>query len=126
MTQDLQTTEHRAVSPAVAYIASLGSAVSQRVMTQELRKVARIIGADDWRQVNWATLNAANVAAIMAQVKGAPASRRKTLAALKGVAHAAWRMGEIDAEHLARIKDIKGDKGHREPKGRNVEPWELA
>jgi integrase len=95
-------------------------------MTQELRKVARLIGAGDWQQVDWTTLDAAKVAAIMAKVSGAPSSRRKTLAALKGVAKSAWRMKLMDAESLARINDIRGDRGHREPKGRAVEAWELA
>jgi integrase len=125
MSNELQITRG-AVSPAVAYIASLAPGDSRRVMTQELRKVARLMGAGDWQQVDWTTLNAANVAAIMAKVEGAPASRRKTLAALKGVAKAAWRMGLMDAESLARINDIRGDRGHREPKGRNIEAWELA
>lgn len=87
--------------------------------------MAHLMGAHDWHEVDWATLNAANVAAIMAKVKGAPATRNKTLAALRGVAHAAWRMSLITAEERDRIKDVKGDRGKREPTGRNIEAWEL-
>jgi site-specific recombinase XerD len=126
MTQELQTTKGAEARAAAAYIASLGTAVSKRVMTQELRKVAQLMGAGDWQQVPWSTLNAANVRAIMAKVEGAPASRRKTLAALKGVARMAYELQQIDADTYTRITLIKGDKGHREPKGRNVEAWELA
>ncbi len=101
-------------APAAAYIASLRPGPSQASARGDLAKIARIMGADDWRAVDWRTLNAANVAAIMAKIEGAPATRRRTLATLRGIARAAWRMGALDSETLARIADIKGDTGTRD------------
>ena len=116
-------------TPAAAYLASLTTAVSRAGMESELRKIARIITADieaDWRSVDWGTLNAANVLAIMAKVDGAPASRNKTRAALRGVARAAWRLGLMNSDELERIEDVKPARGSRELAGRQVEGWELA
>ena len=113
-------------TPAAAYLASLSTDVGRAGMRSELAKVARLMGADNWQSVNWATLNAANVAALLAKVTGAPASRNKTRAALRGVARAAWRMNLITSEELARINDISGAKGSREAVGREIEAWEIA
>lgn len=125
-TTDLQTTTPTPAAPAAAYLAGLRTDVSRASMLSELNKVARLMGAPDWRAVNWSTLNAANVMAVMAQVDGAPSTRNKTLSALKGVARAAWRMGLVDSESLARIADVKGDSGSRELAGREIEGWEIA
>ena len=76
-------------TPAAAYLASLGTDVSRAGMRSELAKVARLMGAADWQAVNWATLDAANVAAILAQVEGSPATKNKARAALRGVARLA-------------------------------------
>ena len=113
-------------TPAVAYIASLHTDVSRSGMRSELAKVARLMGAADWQTVDWATLNAANVAAILAKVEGSPATKNKTRAALRGVARAAWRMNLITSDELARINDIGGAKGSREAAGRNIEPSEIT
>lgn len=121
-------TNHPAM-PAVAYLASLRTPVSRAGMESELRKIARIVTGDataDWREFDWGTLTAANVAAILAKVNGAPASMNKTRAALRGIARAAWRLRRIDSEELARIDDVRPAIGSREIAGRQVEGWELA
>ena len=113
-------------APAAAYLASLATEPGRAGMRSELVKVARLMGAADWQTVDWATLNAANVAAILANTFGAPATKNKTRAALRGVARSAWRMGIITSEELARINDVKGAKGSRDQAGRAIEAWELA
>ncbi len=97
--------------PAAAYLAGLRTEVGRASMRSELNKIARIMGAGDWQQVNWSMLNAANILAIMAKVDGALATRNKTLATLRGVAHAAWHLNLIDEQTLARINDVRGDAG---------------
>lgn len=126
MTNALIITRTPDVRPAVAYIASLGTAVSRAGMKSELVKIAHALGAADWRAVNWAALNAAHVAAVLAQIEGSPATRNKTRAAMRGIARAAWRMSLLSSDELAKINDIKPVKGSRELKGRDVEAWELA
>jgi site-specific recombinase XerD len=125
MTQELITTSENA-QPAAAYLAGLNSAVSRKVMRSQLNKLARVMGATDWHQVDWRTLNAANVMAIMARITGAPKTRNLALTGLKGVAKTAWRLGLLDSDTLARIEDVKGDTGQRELAGREIEAWEIS
>lgn len=124
------------IQPAAAYIASLRTDVSRRGQVSALNTVAQVIlnpkkidrheRALLWQRVDWTTLNAQNVRAIMAKVPGAPATRNKVLCALRGVAHMAWESGLLDVETYQRIKDIRGDIGLRLAKGRDVPQAEIA
>jgi len=112
---------------ATAYLASLKSAVGRRGMISQLRKVARILGAPDIDAVNWATLNAANVRAILSVLSTqnlAPASIAAALNALKGVARAAWERGTLDTETYQRIRSIRPPAGSRLPAGRDIDAGE--
>ncbi len=118
------------VSPAVAYLESLGSEVSKRTMISPLNRAAKIIddrltGIDAWKFVPWEMMKAFHVRAVMAGITGSPATRNKALAALKGVARAAWEMQMLDTEELTRIRSIKGDTGSREIAGRYVPAGEI-
>ena len=118
---------------ATAYLAGLKSAVGRRGMLSQLRKVARILGAPDIDQVNWATLNAANVRAILSALTDektdedknlAPASIATTLNALKGVARACWERGTLDTDTYQRIRSIRPPAGSRLPAGRDIDAGE--
>ena len=61
----------------------------------------------------------------MAEITGSPATRNKALAALKGVAKAAWELHQLDTDELMRIQAIKGDSGKRELAGRFVPEGEI-
>lgn len=114
-------------SPAAAYLATLGTEVSRRSMVTALNSAAKAVcGERDWRVVDWRKLNAAVVDAIMAKIVGAPATRQKTLSALKGVARAAFRLKQLSADDYAQIKDIRGPSGSREIAGRDLKPKEIA
>ncbi|MCS6846531.1 MAG: tyrosine-type recombinase/integrase [Anaerolineae bacterium] len=112
--------------PAAAYLAQQRSIVGRRAIESDLRKIARLLGAEDWRDVDWTRLNAAAVQAVLAQLQGAPATVNRALNTLRGVARAAWQLGAISAEELGRIKAVKPVRGSRLPRGRHVEAWELA
>ncbi len=122
--------------PAVAYIASLRTEVSRRGQVSALNKVAEVImqprGLDRharallWQRVDWTTLNAQAVRAIMAKVGGAPATRNKVLSALRGVARMAWESSLIDVQTFQRIRDIRGDIGLRLSTGRDVPTGEIS
>jgi len=56
----------------------------------------------------------------------APATANKVLSALRGVTREAWRLGLVDAETHARIRDVAGVRGSRLPAGREVPLRELA
>ena len=122
--QDYQAQDYQA---ATAYLASLKSAVGRRGMLSQLRKVARILGAPDIDAVNWATLNAANVRAILSALSTqnlAPASIATMLNALKGVARACWERGTLDTETYQRIRSIRPPAGSRLPAGRDIDAGE--
>lgn len=131
-TQALTTTGAADTQAAAAYLASLKSPVGRRAMAVALRKVARALGHTDINSVNWATLNAANVSALVSNMRGeqgqtlAPASVALVLAGLRGVARAAWRRGTIDTETFERIRDIKAKGGSRVIAGRDVDAGERA
>jgi len=112
---------------ATAYLAGLKSAVGRRGMLSQLRKVARLLGFAEIDQVNWATLNAANVRAIVSRLTAenlAPASIATALNALKGVARACWERGTLDTETYQRIRSIRPPAGSRLPAGRDIDAGE--
>ena len=119
-----QQTDYQA---ATAYLAGLKSAVGRRGMLSQLRKVARLLGFAEIDQVNWATLNAANVRAIVSRLTAenlAPASIATALNALKGVARACWERGTLDTETYQRIRSIRPPAGSRLPAGRDIDAGE--
>ena len=122
--QDYQAQDYQA---ATAYLASLKSDAGRRGMLSQLRKVARILRAPDIDAVNWATLNAANVRAIVSRLTAenlAPASIATALNALKGVARACWERGTLDTETYQRIRSIRPPAGSRLPAGRDIDAGE--
>ena len=113
-------------NPAAAYLASLSTTASRRGQTTALRMIAQAIGAPDWQSINWHTLSAANARAIMAHIEGAPATRNKVLSALKGIARMSAEIGVISHETRAAIEGIRGDRGSRQPAGRDVDAGEIG
>jgi site-specific recombinase XerD len=122
---DLVTTNTPNATPAKAYIASLRTDTGKRGMMSAINTITRLMGADDWQAINWATLNAANVRAIMAKATGAPATRNKILSALKGIARMGHELHLIDGDTVAMIERVHGDKGTRLPAGRAVDAGEV-
>lgn len=125
MSSEVIQTQTANATPAAAYIASLRTDTGKRGMVSALNTIAKILNAPNWQAVNWATLNAANVRAIMAKVEGAPATRNKVLAAIKGTARMSRELGLITGETLSMIEAIKGDKGSRLVTGRAVDAGEV-
>jgi len=113
--------------PEAAYLAGLAR-TGQRSMAARLRTVAGILGAPSVEAVPWERLRYAHVAAIRTALEDrnlAPASINTTLAALRGVAVAAWNLGYLSVEELARIRQVKPVRGERLPAGRSVKSGEL-
>ena len=123
--------------PAAAYLMSLRTTVSRRGQASALNRAAAVLlkvqpaSVDRatrsrlWQFVDWTTISAPAVRAIMAKIDGAPATRNKILSALKGVAHMAWEDRSIDTETFQLIKDLKGDLGLRLATGRHVPGAEI-
>jgi site-specific recombinase XerD len=135
MSKELVTTSPKAdYQAATAYLMSL-STTGRSSMESTLRLVARIMGAEDYTQVNWASLNAANVQALVAKIRDTPTERGSArspnsvatvLNALKGVAKAAWRRNTLATDAWERIRDLKAPRGSRLPAGRDIAPIERA
>ena len=119
-----------ATSPMAAYMASLGEN-SRRPMGFALARVARILGTTP-EAVPWEQLRHKHVAAIRAQLEDAcsrgecaPATANVTLAALRGVLKAAWRLDLIDSEDYHRAVDVPAVPGSRLPAGRALDLDEI-
>lgn len=113
------------VSAADLYISSLSSPTSQSTMRSRLNIVARMLGASDASLIDWSALNAASVAAIIGRMSGGAATKNQTLAAMKGVARTAWRIGIMTTDELQRIRDVSAVRGSRSLAGQDVERDDL-
>ena len=115
-------------NPAAVYLAGLAP-TGRRSMAAALRRVAQLCGYADWQLAPWTAMRFEHVQAIRSKLleEGSkPATVNKTLAAIRGVLRAAWRMGQIDAEHYQRAADVPSVAGSRLPVGRAVTQGELA
>jgi len=123
---------YSAKNPAAVYIASLSTKASRRTATLALQRVARILGLGSRYpvdQVPWHALNYEKVAAIRATLvqEGHSASTvNVTLAVLRGVAQAAYNLGQMSADTYTRIRQVKSVRGERVPAGRSLAHRELA
>ncbi|HEX5502544.1 MAG TPA: site-specific integrase [Thermomicrobiales bacterium] len=119
-----------------AYLASL-SPNGRRAMRERLRAVARLIGVeappgvspedafrDQWHRLTFAELEV--IRQRLLDRGAAPSTVNLTLAALKGVARYARRLGLTTIEEYARVKEVTGAKGTRPPAGRELAAPELA
>jgi site-specific recombinase XerD len=98
-------------------------------MGYKLNRVAGVLGFQRAEDVPWSALRFQHLAAVRAKLlddeRLAPASVNTVLAALKGVARAAFRLGQIDAEDYQRIRDVDRVRGSTEPCGRDLSTSEV-
>lgn len=96
-------------------------------MAAKLRSVARIVGLHP-QEIRWSGLRSEVVSvvrALMLEKRYAPSTINATLSALKGVAHAAWQLKQIKSDEYQRIRDVKGVRGSRLPRGRALSDSEV-
>jgi len=94
------------------------------MISSQLHKVVRILGTPDIGAVNWVTLNAANVRAIVSRLIAENLVPASIATALKGVARAAWERGMLDTETYQHIRSIRPPAGSRLPAGRDIDAGE--
>ena len=114
-------------NPALIYLASL-QPTGRRSMLARLKLVAQLLGRDV-REVEWAALRFEHISAIrskLLEMEHSPASINATLAALRGVARAAWNLGLMTAEDYQRLKSVGTVRGSRLPAGRAITPGEVV
>jgi site-specific recombinase XerD len=125
-TQDLQQ------NPAAVYLSSL-SEKGRRAMVGRLLVVVQLINAESGfnfsiRTVPWHGLHFQGVAAIRTRLQEmgySPGTVNLTLYALRGVARAAFNLGQMSAEDYQRIKEVRPVKNHKLPSGRGLTPGEI-
>ena len=118
-------------NPALVYLAGKPSQVGRRGLQRSLDRAAEILTGGlatsalvvDWSEVGYQHVQAMR-AILIAQA--APATVNHVLAAVRGTLREAWRLGQIDAETLARITDVANVKANRLPAGRHVDVGEVA
>jgi site-specific recombinase XerD len=113
--------------PAKVYLRNLQGA-GQRGMEAKLRLALKLLGLR-WDEIHWSGLTAEIVLAmraLMLEKLYAPATINATLSALKGVARAAWDLGQMRDGAFLRIQKIKGVRGRRLPRGRALSVKEIG
>ena len=114
-------------NPAAVYLASL-KPTGRRTQQQALDTIARLLGAPDCFNLDWAALRYQHTAAIMARLAETykPATANKMRVALRRVLMEAWRLGQISAEEYQRAADVKAITGETLPAGRELSPGEIS
>ena len=117
-----------ATNPAAVYLAGLAK-TGRRAMAGQLRWVAQVVGADSIERVPWHLLRHEHLVAIRTraeEMNRSPATINLMLAAIRGTCRAAWNMGLMSSDDLARIEAVKNIKAVVEPAGRRITAGELA
>lgn len=115
-------------NPVDVYLNGL-AATGRRSMAQKLNTVATILGYSDARSVEWFKLCFDRVILIRTSLQDSglsPATVNATLAALRGVARAAWNLELISGDDYNRIAAVKGLRGSRLPAGRALTIGEVT
>ncbi len=114
--------------PAALYLASAAPG-SRRAIRQRLNTIAAVLtsGRCDAMTMPWHEVRGHHADAVRAQLAAtyAPATANAIMCALHRVAYYAWRLGQITAEDLARIRDTARVDGQRLPAGRALSAGEL-
>lgn len=115
-------------NPALVYLASLPSANSRYVQRVGLNAIAQLLGGTveslPWHELRYQHTQALRARLIDSELS--PASINRMLAALRGTLKQAWRLGLINAEDYQRAVDIQPVRGTKPPRGRDIQPGEIA
>ena len=98
-------------------------------MAGQLRWVAGVAGAESIEAVPWHKLRHEYLVALRTkaeEMKRSPATINLMLSAVRGTCRAAWNMGMMSSDELARIEAVKSIRAVVEPTGRRITAGELA
>jgi len=116
-------------NPARVYLAGLYGGKGRSSMESLIEGLALLVGGTrDIDTIPWHGLRAEHVAAIRARLQEqgkAPATVNLNIAALRGIAKAAWTLEQMNGEHYQRIRAVPVVRGSREPRGRSIRAGDL-
>lgn len=116
------------LNAAQQYIRSLQSKSGRQSMQSTLDRIVNLLGGTNYQTYDWSLLDNETVEYIKNELienDYAPATIRKYLAALRGVAKYAWTKGDINHEAYLHITQIKAPRGSRVRAGRALEIEEI-
>ena len=121
-------TSQSVTNPAAIYLSGLAK-TGRRAMLTQLQWVAAVVGAESVEQVPWHLLRHLHLVAIRTRTQEmgrSPATINLMLSAVRGTCRAAWNMGMMSSDELARIEAVKSIRAVVEPTGRRITAGELA
>lgn len=113
---------------AAIYLVGLSGA-GRYTMQRTLETIAATVAGANVQTFAWNTLRFQHVTAIKSKLEAAgykPATINKFLAALRGVARAAWLDNQMSAEDYQRIRAVKIIRNDTLPTGRGITAGELS
>lgn len=112
--------------PVAVYMASVGPG-SRGTIRYTLNKIAQNLGGHDAFALDWSKMRFQHVTALRSLwvEHYAGSTTNKMLSFLRGVARAAWQLGQLGGDDYQRIKDVRGVRGTRVPPGRHLSASEL-
>jgi integrase len=114
--------------PVAAYLAGLAPSGRTAVVSR-LNRVAALLGAGDGLRIAWAGLSGERVLEVRSRMleDGAkPATVNATLAAVRGVAREAHRLGLMAAEDYLSLRQVKNVRGEPFASGRSLSHDEIG
>lgn len=129
---DMATVEGRTetTNPAVEYIINLPADISRKNMSYVLGRVARdVFNVEGLQNAPWKDMRAKHLDYMVALLRAEGAKTNTTnwyIAAMKGVARNAFKLGLVDASILMRIKMVKGHKALDKREGRALSEEEVG
>ena len=115
-------------NPAAVYLAGLAP-TGRRSMLSKLSRAAHALGFEDAFAAPWAELRFQHVAAIRTKLQEenlAAATVNAVLAALKGVARAAFNLGLLSGDDHERLRSVKPVRGEKLLTGRALATGEVS
>lgn len=100
-----------------------------RMVKSHMTKIARLFGYENYQSAPWGNLRYNHVQELIGKLKQdeyAPKTINAILAAVRGVATAAFNMYQMDGDDLERIRGVKMVRGSRLKSGRVVPAGELS
>jgi site-specific recombinase XerD len=118
----------RQANPVDTYVAGK-SVHTQRMVRSHMTKVARLFGYPSYLDTPWGSIryqHVQEVVGVLTKQGYAPKTINAVIAAVRGVATAAFHMYQMDGDDLERIRGVRMVRGSRLKSGRIVPPGELT